>query len=58
MTKIIREKVMCKKCGKESEQAIVLSVNFLLGGRESNKKLLKDKQVCPHCGYKNKDISK
>ncbi len=56
MTKILIEKVVCKKCGKESEQPKVYSVNFLLGSKKDNKKLLKSKQTCPHCGYSDTRI--
>ena len=31
MTKLLKQKVKCIKCGKESDQLIVYSVNFLLG---------------------------
>lgn len=56
MTKILIEKVICKKCGKESEQPKVYSVNFSLGSKKDNKKLLNSKQTCPHCGYSAKRI--
>lgn len=56
MTKVLIEKIVCKKCGKESEQPIVCSVNFLLGLKKANKELLKAKQTCPHCGYSAKRI--
>lgn len=58
MTKIVEKDVKCIKCNKESKQIIVYSVNFMLGDEESNKKLLKHQQECPHCGYKATDISK
>jgi predicted nucleic-acid-binding Zn-ribbon protein len=57
MTKVARQKVKCIKCGKESEQMIVFSVNFNLGSRESNEKLMKHMQKCPHCGYESQNIS-
>ena len=56
MTKVVLRKIVCKKCGKESDQADVCSVNFLLGSKKDNKKLLKAKQTCPHCGYSAKHI--
>lgn len=58
MTKIKNEKVICDKCGKESEQAVVYSVNFLLGKKEDNKKLMNHKQICPHCNYTAAMINK
>ena len=58
MTKIGKRKVTCIKCGKESEQLIVFSVNFSLGSREDNEKLLHHKQKCPNCWYEAVDISK
>lgn len=56
MTKVVLRKIVCKKCGKDSDQAEVCSVNFLLGSKKDNKKLLKAKQTCPHCGYSAKHI--
>ena len=62
MTKIIANKVKCCKCEAESEQIIVYSINFSLGNKQSNKKLMTHKQKCPYCGYEaieiNKDDSK
>ena len=58
MTKVIQKKVKCIKCGEESEQLIVFSVNFSLGSKEENEKLLTHKQKCPKCGYEAIDISK
>ena len=57
MTKIARKKLKCAKCGTESEQLIVYSVNFMLGDQKSNEKLMRHQQVCPKCNYKNWDIS-
>ena len=58
MTKVKTIMTTCAKCGKESEQLFVYSVNFMLGTQESNEKLKKHKQVCPHCGYEATLISK
>lgn len=58
MTKVVEKKVKCAKCGEESEQLIVYSVNQLLGSKEDNEKLMKKKQKCPKCGYEAEDISK
>lgn len=57
MTKIARKKLKCAKCGAESEQLIVYSVNFILGDQKSNEKLMRHQQVCPKCNYTNWDIS-
>ncbi len=57
MTKVSKMTKKCAKCGKESEQLAVFSVNFSLGDRESNERLMKHKQKCPHCGYEAPDIS-
>lgn len=57
MTKVIKKNVKCAKCGTESEQMIVYSVNFSLGKREDNEKLMNRKQVCPNCNYTASDIS-
>lgn len=57
MTDISRETVKCAKCGKESQQMIVFSVNYLLGTKEDNDKLLHHKQKCPYCEYEAIDIS-
>jgi ribosomal protein S27AE len=51
MTKVVRKKVKCVKCGFESEQTQVYSVNHALGKKEDNDKLINHKQVCPNCGY-------
>lgn len=57
MTKVAKIKVKCAKCGVESEQLVVHSVNFMLGTNEDNKRLMKHEQVCPKCSYTNFDIS-
>mgnify|MGYP004543556459 FL=1 len=57
MSDISREVVKCAKCGKESPQMIVYSVNYLLGDKESNDKLIEHKQKCPYCEYEAIDIS-
>lgn len=57
MSDISRRIVKCTKCGKESEQLIVYSVNYLLGDKESNDKLINHKQKCPFCNYEAIDIS-
>lgn len=51
MTDISKETVKCDKCGKESQQLVVYSVNYSLGDKESNDKLMNHNQKCPHCGY-------
>ena len=38
MTKLVRNKVKCAKCGAESEQIKVYSINFMLGKKEDNKR--------------------
>ena len=58
MTKVAQRKIICAKCGVESEQLVVLSVNFMLGDMESNKKLMTHMQKCPNCKYEAIDISK
>ncbi len=58
MTKIGKKIVKCAKCGEESEQLLVFSVNFALGSKEDNEKLVKHMQKCPKCGYEATDISK
>lgn len=58
MTKVVNKTVKCAKCGQESIQTIVYSVNFLLGDEESNKKLLNHQQQCPTCQYTAPDISR
>lgn len=57
MSDISREVVKCAKCGKESPQMIVYSVNYSLGNKESNDKLIEHKQKCPYCEYETIDIS-
>lgn len=57
MTKILTDIVRCIKCGKTSEQMQVMSVNFNLGTKESNEKLMNHMQKCPHCGYEAPMIS-
>lgn len=57
MSDISREVVKCAKCGKESPQMIVYSVNYSLGDKESNDKLIEHKQKCPYCEYEAIDIS-
>ena len=51
MTDITKKTVKCAKCGKESQQLTVYSVNYLLGTKEDNDELLHHKQKCPFCGY-------
>lgn len=51
MTRVLNQKLKCAKCGEESMQRVVYSVNFNLGKKEDNEKLMKAKQVCPHCNY-------
>lgn len=58
MTKVLKQTVKCAKCGKESSQLLVFSVNYSLGTKESNDQLLTHLQKCPHCGYEAIDISK
>jgi len=57
MTKVVKSMVKCAKCGMDSEQLIVYSVNFRLGDKESNERLMKHKQVCPHCKYEAASIN-
>lgn len=57
MTKVLKQKIKCAKCGIESEQLVVYSINFSLGSKEDNKKLMEHKQVCPNCNYSAKNIS-
>ena len=57
MSDISREVVKCAKCGKESPQMIVYSVNYSLGDKESNDKLIEHKQKCPYCEYEAINIS-
>lgn len=58
MTKLKLQKVKCIKCGAESEQLLVYSVNFMLGSKEDNIALMNHMQKCPHCGYEARDISR
>ncbi len=58
MTKVNKINVKCAVCGNESEQICVYSVNYLMGSREDNDKLINSKQKCPKCGYESNDISK
>jgi len=58
LTKIIIEKLICKKCKKESDQPIIYSINFSLGNKKNNKNLKNNKQKCPYCGYVSINISK
>ena len=58
MTKVSKRIIKCIKCGKESEQLLVFSVNYSLGNKESNDRLIKHQQKCPYCGYEYMDISK
>lgn len=51
MSDISREIVKCAKCGKESPQIVVYSVNYYLEGKENGDKLLHHKQKCPYCNY-------
>lgn len=57
MSDISREVVKCAKCGKESPQMIVYSVNYSLGDKESNDKLIEHKKKCPYCEYEAINIS-
>lgn len=57
MTKVGHIKIKCAKCGFESQQVLVYSVNFMLGKKEDNETLMKHQQVCPKCNYTNFDIS-
>jgi len=58
MTKVGLRMVKCAKCGKESKQEIVYSINFMLGDKVSNEELLRNKQICPNCNYIADDISR
>ena len=42
---------------KVAKQLIIYSVNFSLGAKEDNEKLINKTQKCPNCGYEAKDIS-
>lgn len=57
MTKVTKKMVKCANCGAESEQVIVYSVNFSLGKKEDNEKLMQQQQTCPNCNYIASDIS-
>ena len=57
MTKIKKEIITCAKCGKDSEQMKVYSVNYIFGNKEFNDSLVNHKQKCPYCGYEAKNIS-
>ncbi len=57
MTKVAEKIVKCIKCGEESKQLIVYSVNFSLGSKEDNEELMRHVQKCPKCGYEAVDIS-
>lgn len=57
MTKVTNNLVKCAKCGEESKQLTVYSVNFRLGTKEDNERLMNHQQVCPKCNYTNYDIS-
>ena len=57
MTKVTKQTVKCAKCGEESKQLIIYSVNFMLDTQENNEHLMKHKQICPKCNYTNHDIS-
>lgn len=57
MTKVSKTIKKCVKCGEESEQLAVFSINFNLGSREDNERLMNRKEKCPHCGYEAPDIS-
>jgi len=58
MTKVVKKLIKCVKCGFESEQMIIYSVNFNLGNKGDNQKLIAHKQKCPKCNYTAIDISK
>lgn len=58
MTKVSKRLIKCIKCGKESEQLLVFSVNYLLGSKESNDRLMNHMQKCLYCGYEYIDISR
>ena len=57
MTRVAKKMVKCIKCGTESEQLIVYSINFNLGSKEDNERLMRHTQKCPKCGYEAVDIS-
>ncbi len=56
MTKIGKEIIICSNCNQTSEQLIVYSINYALGQKEDNDRLVTHLQKCPHCGYENQDI--
>ncbi len=58
MSDISSELVKCAKCGKESQQVIVNSINYLFKTKKDEDKLLHHKQKCPYCNYEAIDISK
>lgn len=58
MTKVTKKIIKCAKCGTETGQLIIFSVNFSLGSKNDNEKLTKYMQRCPKCGYEANDISK
>lgn len=51
MTKVIKKEVMCYQCKRLSEQLFVCSINFNIGKKEDNDKLVNHQQVCQHCQY-------
>ena len=51
MTKVLKKLVTCANCEAKSEQLMVYSVNFALGKKENNEKLINHQQVCPNCDY-------
>ena len=51
MTNVVKGIVKCARCGRESIQLFVFSVNYRLGRVEDNDKLARYKQKCPYCGY-------
>ena len=58
MSKILKHKEKCIKCGTESEQLRVYSINYNLGKKEDNDKLKNHLQKCPNCGHESPLISK
>lgn len=57
MTKVVKKMIKCAKCGAESLQTVVCSINFSLGNPEDNQALLHHMQKCPHCKYESINIS-
>lgn len=57
MTKVSKKVIRCVKCGNESEQLVIYSVNSLLGPKSDDGKLVSHQQVCPKCNYSNFDVS-